>query len=178
MLLVWILVALLAFVLLLVGGGHLLPATWSGTVRGEIPAAPERVWAVAHGAAGPGNVPVPLAGQARSVERLPDAEGRPSWVEDLGSTRHTVVTETWEPPRAATRRVIDAEAPVSMRTTLALEPTPAGTTSATVSMEIEIATTSWHGPLMRWMMLLVGGGKRPAAGYLRRLTGAAAGVSG
>jgi hypothetical protein len=161
--LLWILAGLVLLVVALFAVGHLLPAVHRGEATADLPLGIDTVWAAAHAVE-----QLPISGQARHVERLPDADGRPSWVEDLGSTRLTVVTESWEPPRTAVRRVTDAEAPVSMRMEIALAPLEGGT-RATARMSIEIATTSWQGPFFRWMMLLTGGARLAVRSWLRRL---------
>lgn len=161
--LLWILAGLVLLLVVVFAVGHLLPAVYRGDAAADLPVSPAIAWAGAHAVE-----QVPLSAQSRSVDRLPDVDGRPSWVESLGATRLTVVTESWDPPRAAVRRVTDAEAPITMRMTLALEPSGAGT-RVTATMEIEIATSSWHGPLLRWAMLVGGGANRPARSWVRRL---------
>lgn len=170
---VWILAALFGLVALVMGSGHLLPATYRGSATTDVPASAASTFRLALD-----GTRQPVGMRVRGVAPLPDVEGRPSWVEDLGSTRVTVVVASAagdESPRRIDMRLTDAEAPVSAEFMLEIEGDDgAAACRATASFEIHIATSTWHGPLFRWAMKLGGGARSSARNYARRLAAAAA----
>lgn len=97
MIILWSILGLLVFAGLVYVAGYALPSRWRGRSVATIAAPLERVWEVA---ASVEHVPVSM--RVRSVERLPDVAGLASWVEDLGQSHATVVTESSSGPGAGT----------------------------------------------------------------------------
>ena len=89
-----VLIALL--VIVVVVGGR-LPETYTayGTVQVDLP--PDALWKELVDCER-----YPRAAKmAKSVERLPDVDGKPSWREDLGASQVTWTVVEWEAPRSA-----------------------------------------------------------------------------
>ncbi|MFK7959610.1 MAG: SRPBCC family protein [Phycisphaerales bacterium] len=177
MIILWSILGLLVFAGLVFVAGYALPARWTGQAVATVPAPLERVWEVA---AAVEHAPVSM--RVRSVERLPDVSGLASWVEDIGQSHVTVVTESstspggetaeGEPAAAFVRRLTDSEVSMSARSSVAFE--RAGTsTRLTSDFEIELPVGTWHVPLFRWALLFGGGAKSSARSYAKRLAKAA-----
>src|SRR5205085_241578 len=141
----WIVLAVLA--LLLVAPfvvGSFLPERYEGHVCLTLRQAPEEVWAALSD-----YEKHPVTGSMRQkTEKLPDENGLPAWVEDLGSTRITVTTTEATPPRRLRRHFADASLPMTSDVDLRLEPDGAGC-RVSASAVTTIRPGTWHVPLFR-----------------------------
>ncbi len=122
---IWILVpvALLVVVAAVaIGVGRSLPRDHVATVRIRLAATPAAVWAI---------LDDPLAAAAwrsdvKSVEALPDADGRRSWREVTSSGTITYVLDESTPLRSRTTRIADENLPFGGQWEFVLTPDGAG----------------------------------------------------
>jgi hypothetical protein len=147
-----LLVAVLVFVPLV---GFLLPEVYRAQLRADVERPPAEVWAAlvdfeAHSFAG---------AMRKGHERLPDEDGRPAWVEDLGSSRVRYRVTEWDPPRRLVVEGADEVVPMTARWVFTLEPTPAGTRLRS-AQRITLRNGTWHVPIFRVMMSLFSGAER------------------
>lgn len=136
----------------------------SYAARGEtvVAIAPTELWAALadfeqHPRGGP---------QVQGVERLPDVDGRPSWVEDLGETRMTVTATEWDPPRSMVLELTDSVVPMGARMTFALTPDGAGSTRLAFTNAVTIREGTWHTPFFRFVMTMTDGARSHMSGFL------------
>jgi uncharacterized protein YndB with AHSA1/START domain len=121
----WVLIvlgALVALALLITIVGLLRPRTHVASASAVLAAPPERAFAeIADIARSPEWVP-----EVRSVERLPDRDGRPSWHENFGGFEATTVVTVSDPPRRLVKEILP-NGPFHGSWTWELEPAAAGT---------------------------------------------------
>jgi polyketide cyclase/dehydrase/lipid transport protein len=96
----------------------------------------------------------------RKVERLPDRDGRPVWVEEGRTGRMTLAVERLEPPRLVVMRIADPDLPFGGTWTYELTPTADGC-QLTITENGEI-----YNPIFRFMARFVFGYESTMAGYL------------
>jgi hypothetical protein len=94
----------------------------------------------------------------KRLELLPGSDGRPSWLEDIGSTKILVTTEEAEPPVKLRRHLADQVVPMTADFEVALEETLTGC-RVTASNVTIIRAGTWHVPVFRVIMKLTGGGR-------------------
>lgn len=99
----------------------------------------------------------------KRIERLPDREGRPVWIEDGTSGRMTLAAERMEPPRLLVLRIADPDLPFGGTWTYEIAPDPAGS-RLTITEHGEI-----YNPLFRFMARFVFGYEATVASYLTAL---------
>ncbi|MCA9002878.1 MAG: SRPBCC family protein [Planctomycetes bacterium] len=144
--------------------GRFLPETYSATGTYESASTPEQLWErLADFEKNPRG-----GAQVKSVTRLEDMDGRPSWKEDMGSSSLVVVATEWNPPH---RMVCDAEdsvVPMTARMTFEITPTAKGARLVATNTTT-IASGTWHVPLFRVAMTLFGGARSHLNGFLKGL---------
>src|SRR5919199_3617900 len=98
-------------ILVIVGGGMLLPRQHTTTRAVYLAASPERVWAAVT------DVPSfpSWRDDLRAVEPLPSGDGLPMWLELTSRGVHTLETTEALPPRRLVTRVADSGPPAVSR---------------------------------------------------------------
>lgn len=100
-----------------------------------------------------------ITGKMRKrLEKLADVDGKPSWIEDLGSTKILITTEEAQAPAKLRRHLADQIVPMTADTDVALAETPTGCRVIASSVTV-IRSGTWHVPFFRVMMKLTGGGR-------------------
>jgi uncharacterized protein YndB with AHSA1/START domain len=123
------------------------------------PVTPEAVWAaITNVDAFPS-----WRSDVKRIERLPDREGRPVWIEDGTSGRVTLAAERMEPPRLLVVRIADPDLPFGGTWTYEIAPDPAGS-RLTITENGEI-----YNPLFRFMARFVFGYEGTMASYMTAL---------
>jgi hypothetical protein len=99
----------------------------------------------------------------RRVERLPDRDGKPAWIEDGSSGRMTLAVERMEPPRVLVLRIADPDLPFGGTWTYEIAPHAAGC-RVTITEHGEI-----YNPLFRVMARFLFGYEGTIAAYMTAL---------
>jgi len=159
----WILIvgALLiavAVVALLVGWA--LPVAHAASRQATFSAPPETVWKMITDVDG---FPA-WRNDIKKVERLPDRNGRPVWVEDGSSGRMTLAVEKSEAPRLLVLRIADPGLPFGGTWTYEIAPAVGGST-LTITENGEI-----YNPIFRVMARFVFGYEGTIKTYLESLS--------
>ncbi len=103
----------------------------------------------------------PMTGKMKkSVQAQPAENSLPVWIEDMGRGEPiTVKTVEAEPPRHMVREMTSKSMPMTSRWEYTLEPTGEGC-KLTIDGETYIRRGTWHVPIFRVMMALMGGVKK------------------
>ena len=148
-----IVAALAAFI------GSRLPQSHQASGERTFGTAPDAVWrAVTNVEAFPG-----WRKDLKRVQRLPDRDGRPVWVEEGRSGKMTLVVERMEPPRVLVARIADPGLPFGGTWTYEISPV-AGGSRLRITENGEI-----YNPLFRFMARFVFGYEGTITGYLSAL---------
>ena len=99
----------------------------------------------------------------KKVERLPDRDGRPVWVEEGRSGRITLAVERMDAPRLLVSRIADRDLPFGGTWTYELTPV-AGGTRLKITEDGEI-----YNPLFRFMARFIFGYEGTIASYMAAL---------
>jgi uncharacterized protein YndB with AHSA1/START domain len=102
-------------------------------------------------------------GDVKKIERLPDRDGRPAWVEIGRNGRIPLETVEAEPPRRLVLRIADPDLPFGGTWTYELSPAGTGT-ALTITEDGEI-----YNPIFRFMARFVFGYEHTLASYLDAL---------
>ena len=97
----------------------------------------------------------------KTVERLPDRDGRPVWVEEGSNGRIPLAVERSEAPRLLVVRIADRDLPFGGVWTYVIAPAPQGST-LTITEDGEI-----YNPIFRVMARFVFGYESTLAAYLK-----------
>ena len=156
-----LLVALTALV------GSRLPRSHRASREQVLAASPEAVWtAVTDVQAFPS-----WRTDVRTVQRLPDRDGRPVWIEEGGSGKMTLAVERWEPPRILVVRIADPDLPFGGTWTYEITPAAEGS-RLKITEDGEV-----YNPLFRFMARFVFGYEGTIGSYMsaleKRFSGAA-----
>jgi hypothetical protein len=139
--------------------GSRLPRAHIASRQRTFPVPPEAVWtAITNVEAFPS-----WRSDVKKIERLPDREGRPVWIEDGSSGRITLAAERMEPPRMLVLRIADPDLPFGGTWTYEIVPDPGGT-RLTITENGEI-----YNPLFRFMARFVFGHEGTIASYMTAL---------
>jgi uncharacterized protein YndB with AHSA1/START domain len=154
---IWIgaaVIAVLVAVMLLVG--WLLPEKHHAHRQATLKAPPEVVWELMT------NVEAfpSWRSNVKTVQRLPDREGRKVWVEEGSSGRITLAVERSEAPRLLVLRIADPDLPFGGTWTYEVSPAASGST-LTITEDGAI-----YNPLFRVMARFVFGYEGTMAAYL------------
>ncbi len=158
----WLLLVLLVLVVsaaLVFAIGALLPIQHSASRRANVNAPPETIWRLITDV---DRFPAWRSG-VKSVQRLPERDGRPQWIEETTSGRITLAVDSMEPPRRLVVRIADPELPFGGTWTYELAPAGRGTTLV-ITEHGEI-----YNPLFRFMARFVFGYEGTLASYLEAL---------
>jgi uncharacterized protein YndB with AHSA1/START domain len=155
---IWItatVVGILVVVVLVVG--WLLPEKHHAERQATLNAPPEAVWDLMTDVeAFPS-----WRSDIKKVQRLPDRDGRPAWVEEGSSGRLTLAVERSEAPRLLVLRIADPDLPFGGTWTYEVSPAAGGTTLK-ITEDGEI-----YNPLFRAMARFVFGYESTMAAYLK-----------
>ncbi len=139
--------------------GSRLPRDHVASRQATFPVPPDVVWAsITNVDAFPS-----WRSDVKKIERLPDREGRPVWIEDGSSGRMTLATERMEPPRLLVLRIADPDLPFGGTWTYEIAPDPAGS-RLTITENGEV-----YNPLFRFMARFVFGYEGTIAAYMAAL---------
>lgn len=144
--------------------GRFMPRDFHESAEVVIPRPIDEVWAAIQDVS---RYPI-SSSMTRGTERLPDADGRPAWREDIGSSRINYRVVELSPP---SRRVIegrDAVVPMTMRSTCELTAVEGGT-RVRVETDVHLDDGTWHVPVFRFLLTVTGGIKSGLNQYLRSL---------
>ena len=158
----WLLLALLVVVLLVVVVlvvGWMLPVAHVASRSASLNAPPEAVWRMITDI----DAFPSWRDGVRNVERLPDRNGYPVWVEDGTTGRIMLAVERSEPPHTLVTRIADPDLPFGGTWTYTITPTSNGCT-LTITENGEI-----YNPVFRAMARFVFGYESTLASYLEGL---------
>ena len=154
-----IVVVLIGIVALAALVGSRLPRGHSASRQQTFPVAPEAVWsAITDVDAYPS-----WRSDVKKVQRLPDRDGKPAWIEEGGNGKMTLAVERMEPPRVLVARIADPDLPFGGTWTYEIEPA-AGGSRVTITENGEI-----YNPLFRVMARFVFGYEGTIASYMTAL---------
>jgi uncharacterized protein YndB with AHSA1/START domain len=148
-----VLVAIVAFI------GSRLPESHRASLEQTFTAAPEVVWRTVTDIEA---FPSWRDGVQR-VQRLPDRDGRPVWVEDGRSGKMTLAVERLEPPRLLVGRIADPDLPFGGTWTYEITPVHGGS-SLRITEDGEI-----YNPIFRFMARFIFGYQGTIQSYMASL---------
>ena len=150
------LAVVVAIVLAIVGVGSALPREHVATVRARFAASPHATWMVISDPLGAST----WRTDVKSIEALPDRDGRRAWREVSGSGTVTFVLAETTPERAMVTRIADDDLPFGGQWEFALHQSGAGS-------ELTITERGFVKPaLFRFMARYVFGYTSTMKGYL------------
>ena len=145
--------------ILVVAIGAMLPVQHVASGTATLAASPDEVWRLITDVNG---FPA-WRSDVKAVERLPDRNGKPVWVEDTTSGRITLAVDRAEPPRLLVLRIADPDLPFGGTWTYELSPDGGGTVlKITENGEV-------YNPLFRFLSRFVFGHEGTIKGYLAAL---------
>jgi len=97
------------------------------------------------------------------VQRLPDRDGRPVWIEEGGSGKMTLAVERQEPPRILVVRIADPGLPFGGTWTYEIAPAAEGS-RLTITEDGEV-----YNPLFRFMARFIFGYEATIGSYMSAL---------
>lgn len=154
-----VVVALICIVALAALVGSQLPQAHRASREARFRVPPEAVWAaITDVEAFPS-----WRADVKRVQRLPDRDGRPVWVEESGRRKMTMMLERAEPPHLLVGRIADPDLPFGGTWTYDIKPAPGGST-LTITENGEI-----YNPIFRFMARFVFGYEGTMTGYLESL---------
>ena len=158
----WVLITVLALVLVVALAamiGSRLGQSHRASVSKTFSVPPEMIWSAMTDVAA---FPSWRAGVTR-VERLPDRNGYPVWMEEGRSGKMTMAVERMEPPRVLVARIADPKLPFGGTWTYEITP-DAGGSRLTITENGEI-----YNPLFRFMARFIFGYEGAIHSYLSSL---------
>ena len=151
------LVVVVAIVVVAIGA--MLPVQHVASRSATLAASPEQVWRLITDVNG---FPA-WRSDVKAVERLPDRDGKPVWVEDTTSGRITLAVDRAEPPRLLVLRIADPDLPFGGTWTYELSADGTRTVlKITENGEV-------YNPLFRFMSRFIFGHEGTIKGYLAAL---------
>jgi uncharacterized protein YndB with AHSA1/START domain len=158
----WILLAVVTIVAALAVAaliGWRLPRSHRASREQVLAATPESIWvAITDAEAFPS-----WRTDVKTVQRLPDREGRRAWVEDGGSGKITFVVERSDAPRLLVTRIADPDLPFGGTWTYEITPVAQGA-QLRITEDGEI-----YNPLFRFMARFIFGYEATMASYFAAL---------
>ena len=119
---VYIIGALAAIAALVAIIGAMLPKAHTASRTARIALPPDKLYALLSDVA---RYPA-WRSDVKSLERLPDRDGRPAWVEDITGTKIAMCFERMEPPSLLIARIADPTLPFGGTWTYRIAPAPGG----------------------------------------------------
>lgn len=143
-----VIVSLIVLIFLI---GSLLPENFATEVKLTINRPPEEVWAATQNFERH-----PIGGKAtKRVERQPDENGLPVWVEDLGQTKLDVKTLAADAPTHWKFTVEDRVVRMKFESENHIEPAAGGSRIHGVT-RMSLPLRSWHVPIFRIILRISG----------------------
>jgi len=139
--------------------GTQLPRAHVASRQAAFPVPPDAVWAAITAV----DAFPSWRSDVKKIERLPDRDGKPAWIEDGASGRMTLAVERMEPPRVLVVRIADPDLPFGGTWTYEIAPDAAGS-RLTITEHGEI-----YNPLFRVMARFVFGYEGTIAAYMTAL---------
>lgn len=145
----WIGIAIVALIALVMVGGMFLPDRYDARVVMKLNKPPEAVWAAVmdyqkH----------PISGAMRkATQKLPDENGLPVWIEDMGDTRLRVQVVAATPPNHIKWVFGDQVVSMTASSETRIEPAGGGCVITTESFTT-IRSGTWHVPIFRVILWL------------------------
>jgi hypothetical protein len=99
----------------------------------------------------------------KSLERLPDRDGRPAWVEEVSGTKIAMAFERMEPPSLLVARIADPSLPFGGTWTYRIGPAPGGS-NLTITEDGEV-----YNVIFRFMARFVFGYYGTMDAFIRHL---------
>ncbi|GEM_PF-3238795 len=155
---------ILGLMAILYVAGFFLPERYETQVVFRLDKSPEAVWAAVadfekH----------PITGAARrSTRRLPDENGLPAWIEDIGETRLRVQVVESHAPSHIKWAFSDEVVPItaSSETHIAAE---GARCVVTTKSETLVRSGTWHVPIFRLILSLTGAQKQGVVDYWKSI---------
>ena len=162
---IWVVVGSLVFIIALIYLiGFVLPQKYEAKVVAIIEAPEKNVWSAIMDVE-----KNPMTGQMKKrIEPQMDSNGRPTWIEDIGSSRILVKTIESTPPLFIQRTMQDMVTPMTAAFEARLSHDPAGC-RIEANWVTHIPNGSWHMPLFRVMMTVTKGARSTLVNYIRRM---------
>lgn len=156
-------IAILAFIAIAAAAavfiGSRLPRTHHASAERTLPIPPELLWRTLTDV---DRFPS-WRTDVKRVQRLPDRDGKPIWIEEGRSGKITYAVERMEAPRLLVTRIADPDLPFGGTWTLEIAPAPGGA-RLRISEDGEI-----YNPLFRFMARFVFGYDGTINGYFSAL---------
>ncbi len=161
---IWLLIGVLVFLVLPVVTGMLLSPPFRFEVERDFAHSPEAVWKALNDFAA-----VPMSGkQCRGSQAVESDNGLPAWEENMGPSVARFRTEASEPPRRLVRHFADSVVPMTMRCEYTLEKAGDGC-RLRVEVDGKIENGTWHVPIFRFLVKLLGMGRKGQSNYAAAL---------
>ena len=151
-------VAIAAILALAALVGSRLPRSHGASREQTLAAPPEAIWSAITDVEA-----FPSWRDIKKVQKLPDRDGRPVWVEEGRSGRITLAVERMESPRLLVSRIADRDLPFGGTWTYELTPV-AGGTRLKITEDGEI-----YNPLFRFMARFIFGYEGTIGSYMSAL---------
>lgn len=155
---------LLGIVVLLIvavfGIGMLLPETYHAQIQLTLHQPPDAVWA----AVTDYNKHPTSGAMRKSTQALPDVNGLPAWMEDMGDTRLRIETREASPPSFVRRYLRDETVSMDGFWEIRIQPVEGGS-RITASSELHVRPGTWHAPIFRVIMSLTSAVRQSLENY-------------
>ena len=155
----WMLIALVVVVIVVVAAlvvGWLLPEKHQASRQATLLASPQAVWTLITDV----DAFPTWRADVKKVQRLPDRDGRPVWVEEGSGGRITFAVDRSEPPNRLVVRIADPDLPFGGIWTYEISPASGGATLAITE------DGAIYNPVFRVMARFVFGYEATMAAYL------------
>lgn len=136
--------------------GSRLPRTHVASRERTLPVPPEAVWAAITGI----DAFPSWRQDVKRIERLPDRNGKPSWIEHTRAGKITLVADRMDAPRTLVLRIADPDLPFGGAWTYGISPAPGGS-RLTIVENGEV-----YNPLFRFMARFVFGYESTIGSYM------------
>jgi hypothetical protein len=152
--------ALIGLIVLVFLVGALLPESYEGEVKLVIRRTPEEIWATTQDFQRH-----PIGGaMTKGVERQPDENGLPVWLEDFGGFRLRVQVVAAQAPNRWKFRVTDQEVRITSESDSHIEAVEGGARIRT-NYRVSLPLRSWHAPIYRIVFSTTSGSKQGIRDY-------------
>ena len=157
--------SLVGLLVLLYVVGFFLPERYETQVVFKINKSPEAVWAAI---ADFEKHPI-IGASRRSTKRLPDENGLPVWIEDMGETQLKVRVVESHSPSHIKWAFSDMVLPMTATSDTQIAATASGCTVTTKS-ETVVRSGTWHVPFFRVILSLTGAQKKGVVDYWKSIS--------
>ncbi|MCA9929556.1 MAG: hypothetical protein KC419_13815 [Anaerolineales bacterium] len=148
---IWIGIDVVVAIVVLYLVGIALPKSYKPAVETPLEQPPEVVWPVISGVEAIVDANFPN----RTAQRLPDENGLPVWLVDLGQNQMTIQTIESTPPERLVRVVANSATPLTSTYLYELTAVPPGS-HLRINAEIYLDSGNWRIPFLRLSIRLFG----------------------